>query len=80
MNGEQIFLNELKDYINSGMSKNDLKTLINQRLKEVENKQCNIAGVVGQSEQLPKHCQEIFDMNKGCPKGTGCRYPNCYNV
>jgi len=36
--------------------------------------------VVGRSEQLPKHCQEIFDMNKGCPKGTGCRYPNCYDV
>jgi hypothetical protein len=42
--------------------------------------QLTIPAVVGRSEQLPKHCQEIFDMNKGCPKGTGCRYPNCYDV
>ena len=40
----------------------------------------SIANVVGQSEQLPKHCPEIVYMNKGCPKGTRCRYPYCYDV
>ena len=33
LTGEILFLNDLKEYINSGMSKNDLKTLINQRIK-----------------------------------------------
>lgn len=51
-----------------------------KKLVESELKNCSIPDVVGRSEQLPKHCQEIFDMNKGCPKGTACRYPNCYNV
>ena len=36
MRGEKLFLLELKEYVNVGMSKNDLKTLINQRLKELE--------------------------------------------
>ena len=35
MTGEQLFLNELKDFINVGMNKNDLKTCINQRLKQI---------------------------------------------
>lgn len=34
--GQELFLKELKEYINCGMSKNDLKTLINQRLKELQ--------------------------------------------
>ena len=37
MTGEKLFLNELKDYINNGISKNDLKTLINQRIKQFDN-------------------------------------------
>jgi hypothetical protein len=46
-----------------------------------ENEQAfSLFDVVGQSEQLPKHCPEIIDMNKGCPKGINCKYPKCYGV
>ena len=43
MTGEKLFLKELKEYVNCGMSKNDLKTLINQRLKELEQQQVNVS-------------------------------------
>ena len=36
--GTVLFLRELNDYINSGISKNDTKTLIKQRIKQLLSK------------------------------------------
>ena len=51
------FLEELKSYINSGMSRNDLKTVINKKIKA---QQLNMHDVVGRSEQL-KAVEELVD-------------------
>ena len=74
MNGEQLFLKTLKDYVNRGMSKNDLKTLISHRLKEVESKQKDTSHVnivaehrcgnkLTEKEVFYQHCLKCNESN-----------------
>lgn len=63
MKGEEIFLNELKQSINNGTPKNDLKTLINQRLKQLK------------EVELCSHREGQKCINPSSCKAFGCNKP-----
>lgn len=43
---------------------------------KLQEQQCNIANVVGQSEQLHS-CKYIKRIGESCTLNNNCKYPNC---
>ena len=76
MKTEIEFLKSLKSSLNAGRPFNDIKTLINQRIIKVrESEQCNIANVVGRSEQCcsnPKHKTEVNELFENWVECKNC--------